>query len=65
MEIIIFTICGIVLYFGADALLNLLESMHGEPIPHRNIVFFFVILIMALVLFQAIQLYFYAGPAPA
>ncbi len=65
MEILVFTICGIVLYFGADALLNLLESMHGDPIPHRNIVFFFIILVMALVLFQGIQLYFYSGPEAA
>ena len=61
MELILFTVCGIVLYFGADAALNMIESIHGDPIPHRNIVFFFIILIMALVLFQAIQLYYYGG----
>jgi len=59
MEILLFTVCGIALYFGADAFLNFLESMHGDPIPHRNIVFFFIILVMSMVLFQGIQLYFY------
>jgi hypothetical protein len=62
MEIILFTICGIVLYFGADGVLNLIESLHGDPIPHRNVVFFVIILIMALVLFQAVQLYYYGDP---
>lgn len=61
MEIILFTVCGIVLYFGADAVLNLIESLHGDPIPHRNIVFFVIMLIMTLVLFQAIQLYYYGA----
>jgi hypothetical protein len=54
-------VCGIVLYFGADAVLNLIESLHGDPIPHRNIVFFVIMLIMTLVLFQAIQLYYYGA----
>jgi len=62
MELVLFTVCGIALYFGADAALNMIESLHGDPIPHRNIVFFVIILIMALVLFQAIQLYYYATP---
>jgi len=59
MEFILYTVCGIVLYFGADMVLNFIERMHGDPIPYRNIIFFVIILIMALVLFQAIQLYYY------
>jgi hypothetical protein len=62
MELVLFTVCGIALYFGADAALNFIESLHGDPIPHRNIVFFFIIMVMALVLFQGIQLYYYGGP---
>ena len=62
MEILLFTVCGIALYFGADAALRFIESLHGDPIPYRNIVFFVIILIMALVLFQVVQLYYYANP---
>lgn len=62
MEYLLFTVCGIALYFGADAALNFIESIHGDPIPHRNIVFFVIIFIMAVVLFQAIQLFYYSGP---
>ena len=61
MEFRLFTACGIALYFGAGAALNFIESVHGDPIPHRNIVFFVIISIMAVVLFQAIQLYYYAS----
>jgi hypothetical protein len=61
MELILFTVCGIALYFGAGAALDFIESLHGDPIPHRNIVFFFIILVMALVLFQGIQLYYYGS----
>ena len=56
-EIIMFTAAGILLYFGADAALNFIEAQHGEPIPYRNIVFFVIIFMMAMVLFQAINLF--------
>jgi hypothetical protein len=55
-EVVIYTLSAIALYFMADAALNLLESIHGEPIPHRNIVFFVIILSLALMLFQAIKM---------
>ena len=57
IEIVLFTASGIVLYLGANALLNFIEAQHGEPIPHRSIVFFVIIFIMASVLFQGINLY--------
>ncbi|MBP17884.1 MAG: hypothetical protein CMQ21_03220 [Gammaproteobacteria bacterium] len=55
-EVVIYTLSAIALYFMADAALNLLESIHGEPIPHRNIVFFVIILSLALMWFQAIKM---------
>ena len=48
MEIILFTGVGIVLYLLCDRLLLLLEKMHGEPLPGRNIVFFVMILTLSL-----------------
>ncbi len=33
MEIILFTGVGIVLYLLCDRLLNMLEKMHGKPLP--------------------------------
>lgn len=55
MEIILFTVSGIFLYVVADAALNFIESQHGEPIPHRNLIFFVIIFFMAIMLFQIMQ----------
>ncbi|MBT7370483.1 MAG: hypothetical protein HN816_07540 [Gammaproteobacteria bacterium] len=64
MEIIIYTASGIFLYVLADAALNYLESLHGEPIPHRSVVFFVIIFIMAMILFPAVQLIFNGVSGP-
>jgi hypothetical protein len=55
LEILLYTASGIMLYMGADAALRYLESVHGEPIPYRSVVFFVLILLMAIILFQVIQ----------
>jgi|TARA_Y100000310_G_C20681779_1_gene816417 hypothetical protein len=56
MEIILFTVSGIFLYVLADAVLNFIETQHGEPIPYRNVIFFVIIFCMAIILFQVLQL---------
>ena len=63
MEIVYFTLAGIVLYFGADWILNRIEQARGERLKNRSVVFFAIILVMALVLFQAIN-YFVPKPTP-
>ncbi len=55
-EILIYTASGILLYMLADAALKYLESLHGEPIPYRSAVFFVIIFMLAMILFQVIQL---------
>ena len=55
MEIIVFTAVGIALYLISDRILVLLESMHGEPLPQRNIVFFVVIMALALSTFSVFR----------
>ncbi len=56
IEIIIYTVSGILLYVIADAALSAIEKLHGEPIPHRSVVFFIIIFLMAVILFQGINL---------
>ena len=63
-EILIYTASGILLYFSADAALRFIEKVHGEPIPNRNIVFFGIILVMAIILFQLIALTFKGDVQP-
>lgn len=55
LEAALYTLAGLVLYFGADWILNRIETMRGERFEHRSIIFFFIILAMALGLFQLIQ----------
>jgi len=57
-EILIYTASGILLYVLADMALRAIERMHGEPIPYRSVVFFIIIFMMAIILFQVIRLIF-------
>jgi hypothetical protein len=52
VEIILFTGVGIVLYLLCDRLLILLENMHREPLPGRNVIFFVLILTLSLATFS-------------
>ena len=52
VEIILFTGVGITLYLLCDRLLNMLEKMHGEPLPQRNVVFFILILVLSVSTFS-------------
>lgn len=58
IEILIYTASGILLYMLAEAALNYIEKLHGEPIPYRPVVFFIIIFMMAMILFQIINLVF-------
>lgn len=55
MEIVLFTVVGIVLYVAADAALSALEHLHGSPLPYRNIVYFAIILLLALATFGILR----------
>ena len=56
MDIILFTVVGIALYFVSDWIVQRIEIMRGAPLPNRTIVFFAIILVLALVSFQLIQI---------
>ncbi len=55
MEIILFTGVGMVLYLLTGQLLTALEKMHGEPLPQRNIIFFVIIVALALPTFAIVR----------
>ena len=55
MEVILFTVVGIALYLATGALLSLLEKMHGDPLPQRNVVFFIIILALSLPTFSVLR----------
>jgi hypothetical protein len=62
IEVFIYTASGILLYMVADAALKYIEELHGEPLPYRSVIFFVIILMMAMILFQLIKLIFTGEP---
>ncbi|MEK7261224.1 MAG: hypothetical protein AAB068_04175 [Pseudomonadota bacterium] len=54
MELIAFTLAGIVLYFFSDWLLDRIEQARGARFENRSIIFFAIILVLALASFQLI-----------
>lgn len=61
MEIVLFTAIGIVLYVVCDRLLVLMESLHGEPLPQRNLVFFILILTLSVSTFGLLRTFIGPG----
>lgn len=57
MEMVYFTIVAVVLYVAADRLLNWIEMRRGERFEHRSLIFFVIILVLALTVFNLIQHY--------
>jgi len=56
MEVVYFTLVAIGLYFFADWLLNRVERARGARFENRSLIFFAIILLLALVSFQLMQL---------
>ncbi len=55
MEIVLFVVVAIVLYFLSDWLLRRLEAALGRTLEHRTLIFFAILLTLALVGFAAIR----------
>jgi hypothetical protein len=54
VEIIYFTLVGIGLYFASDWVLDRIESARGRRFENRSVIFFVIILVLAVVSFQII-----------
>jgi hypothetical protein len=61
VEVILFTAVAAALYFAADRLLLLLESRAGRRFEHRSLLFFAMLLALAVVTFRAIQKFWGPG----
>ena len=55
-EMLAYTIVGIVLYFASDWILKFLEQRAGKQFDDRNLVFFGIILLLALSSFAILRL---------
>jgi hypothetical protein len=55
MEIIYYTLAGLGLYFVSDWILNQIEIRRGERFEQRSLIFFGIILVLALITFRLIS----------
>ena len=55
MEMLYYTIAAIFLYVVSDWMLNRIEIRRGERFENRSLVFFAIILVLSVVLFNLIQ----------
>ena len=55
MSAVYFTIVAIILYFAADWLLERMEISAGKRLEHRSLIFFAILLTLALSSFTLIQ----------
>lgn len=57
MDILYFTFTAIILYLGSDWVLRRVEAAIGRQLEHRNLIFFAILLLMALASFALIRQY--------
>jgi hypothetical protein len=55
MSAVYFTIVAIILYFAADWLLERMEIAAGKRLEHRSLIFFVILLTLAVSSFSLIQ----------
>ena len=55
MQFVAYTITAILLYLFSDWLLNRIESYRGKRLEYRSIVFFAIIMVLAIVSFKIIE----------
>lgn len=55
IEILIFTMNAVVMYFVADWIVRRIETRRGEVLKQRQAIFFVIILVLFLVSFQVLK----------
>ena len=64
MEMLYYTVAAILLYMVSDWILNQVEIRRGKRFDNRSLVFFAIILVLSVALFNLIQ-QFRPVPGPA
>ena len=55
MEMLLFTALAVILYLVADRALNALEVRAGRRFEYRSLIFFVILLALAIAVFSAVQ----------
>lgn len=56
MEILLFTLVAIVIYLVSDRFIRMIEARRGEALKQRQVIFFAVFLVLALVSFRVLRI---------
>lgn len=56
IEILLFTLVAIVIYFASDWVIRVIETKRGEILRNRQVIFFAIFLVMALVSFRVLRI---------
>jgi len=64
MEMIYYTVAAVLLYLVSDWILNRIEIRRGKRFEHRSLIFFAIILVLSVALFNLIQ-QLQTAPQPA
>ena len=56
MQYVYFTVVGIFLYLGSDWILRKIEAKRGKPLPNRSLIFFVIIMVLAIGSFRIIEI---------
>jgi len=56
MEFVYYTLAGLILYLLSDWILKQIEKWRGQVFEQRSLIFFVIILVLALTSFKAIEL---------
>jgi hypothetical protein len=57
MQFVYFTIVAVILYLGADWILRQIEKATGKTLEHRSLIFFAILMVLALSSFALIRAY--------
>lgn len=57
MEIVAYTAVAILLYLVSDWILRMIEAQMGRTLPQRSVIFFVILLVLALISFSLIRSY--------
>lgn len=63
MQFLLFILVSLVLYFVADRVLREIERRRGAPFDNRSLIFFAILLVLALLTFNGLNYFFATAPS--
>ena len=64
LQILLYTVTAILLYLVSDWILAKMEEYRGKPFVSRSLVFFMIILILSVIVFESVQRFLISDSEP-